>query len=277
MFAALLISLREVIEALLIVVTLWGITTKVNLGHLRKHLAAGALSATIVSLLVVILGSIIGIHLETLYEGSTEQIVEAILMLSSAGFITWAVIYLHQSFAPHKLKFLHNLSTSASQLQGRNMFILGFISVLREGVELAIFIQSLYFSSSIWSVYLGVLSGGIIAILLGWAIIKSVVKLPIYVIFQVTTALLILFAAGLLVRGIHELAEIGVIAEYGSRVLPLLPEAESSLGTAIKMTLGLTSEMDFLQISVYSLYVTLMTWFFLLIPATKSKTQLIKS
>ena len=93
MLAAFLISLREAVEAILIVATLWGVTSKLELRHLRKQLLIGTLSAVVVSAAIMLIGTFLGIQLGELYQGKAEEIIEGVLMISSAGFITWAVIY----------------------------------------------------------------------------------------------------------------------------------------------------------------------------------------
>ena len=151
------------------------------------------------------------------------------------------------------------------------MFWLAFVSVFREGVELAIFTQSLYFSSSIAAIYLGVLSGTTIAVLLCAAIIKSIIRFPIYRIFQITTALLILFSAGLLARSIHELAEAHIVPEVITLVFPLIPSKETTIGQILKITFGITQKMDLLQVISYGIYSGVMSWFFLIKPSSPSR------
>jgi high-affinity iron transporter len=79
-------------------------------------------------------------------------------------------------------------------------------------------------------------------------------------VFRVTSALLILFAAGLLARGIHEFTEAGVLPEMSTFVLNFIPEAQTFIGGFIKSMFGITRHMSILQLNMYILYSMWMGW-----------------
>lgn len=90
MLPAFLITLREVIEASLIVATILGILVKLKQtkGIKTVWLATGA--ATMLSIILLGMGSILGLRVQEIYE-KHEPYIEGILMVTSAVFITWAV------------------------------------------------------------------------------------------------------------------------------------------------------------------------------------------
>jgi high-affinity iron transporter len=85
--------------------------------------------------------------------------------------------------------------------------------------------------------------------------------MPIYYAFKTTTVLLILFAAGLLARGVHEFAEAGMIPEIGKLSIALLPQKGTFMADMIKAIFGITQSMDMIQITFYALYVGIMSWY----------------
>jgi high-affinity iron transporter len=69
----------------------------------------------------------------------------------------------------------------------------------------------LSYASSPQAAVIGALLGLGTAILLGWSLFASIVRLDLQRFFQVTGFLLILFAAGLVAHGVHEFNELGWI------------------------------------------------------------------
>jgi len=75
---------------------------------------------------------------------------------------------------------------------------------------------------------------------------------------KLTSILLILFAGGSLVRGIHEFTEIGILPGIREITLPLIPSSTTVIGDLFKTVFGITQQMSLLQSSVYILYVGFM-------------------
>ena len=85
------------------------------------------------------------------------------------------------------------------------VFWLAFIAVVREGIELALFVTAAFFAgnqagltSDIVQTLVGTILGVGTAALLSWTLFATSVRLDLRRFFQVTGLLLILFAAGLL-------------------------------------------------------------------------------
>jgi high-affinity iron transporter len=85
--------------------------------------------------------------------------------------------------------------------------------------------------------------------------------MPVYAAFRATSALLILFAAGLLARGVHEFAEAGIVPELNKITLHIIPAGGTVAGDMIKAVFGISRGMDPLQITLYTAYVAFMTWY----------------
>ena len=109
MIPSFLITFREVIEASLIVATILGILAKLGDKKGMRTVWWASGSAALVSLFLLIAGSLFGLQMQQIYTGRTEEIIEGILMVVSAVFITWAVFFLHNYFGKYKTKLLQKI------------------------------------------------------------------------------------------------------------------------------------------------------------------------
>ena len=260
MLPSLLITFREVIEAALIVATILGILTKLGQKREIKTVWLATIAATMVSILLLVGGSIAGIKIQELYMGATEALIEGVLMIVSAAFITWAVFFLHNYFGRYKTRLLAHLKETVEQGEQRGLFVLVFTAVFREGFEIVLFLSTVYLSSNPQQVLSGFAAGAFFAFIVCFGLFAATIRMPVFYAFRLTSALLILFAAGLLARGAHEFVKVGLLAASPNVYLPFLPEKTTIVGSVIKSIFGVTQRMDVVQLSLYSLYTGLMTW-----------------
>lgn len=260
MLPSFLITFREVIEAALIVATILGILVK--LGHKKSiktvWIATGA--ASLVSIFLLGLGSLFGLKVQELYSGRTEEFIEGVLMVTSALFITWAVFFLHKYFAQYKTHLLQKIKATVERQEQKGLFALVFTAVFREGFEIVLFLSTVYFSSNPQSIFSGFLGGSIVALLVSFGLFTATLRLPVFYAFRLTSILLILFAAGLLARGVHEFAEVGLLPEIGKMTFAFIPPKTTFMGDLLKAVFGITQKMDIIQLSLYSVYVAFMSW-----------------
>ncbi len=261
MLPAFLITFREVIEASLIVATILAILVKLKQTKGVKTVWYATGLATLVSILLLVLGSLFGLKVQELYSGKTEELIEGILMITSAIFITWAVFFLHKYFSRYKVQLLQKVKETIEKEEQKGLFILVFTAVFREGFEIVLFLSTIYFSSNPQSIFTGFAGGLVGGLLISIALFGATLKMPVYVAFRATSILLILFAGGLLVHGIHEFAEFGLLPEIGKTTFALLPEKASFAGQMLQAVFGLTKSMDMIQLSSYSVYVAFMSWY----------------
>ncbi len=264
MLPSFLITFREVIEASLIVATILGILIKLKQKRSIKTVWTATLFAIILSILFLGIGSIFGLKIQEVYSGKIENSIEGILMIASSIFITWAVFFLHNYFAKYKVLLIKKIKSSLEGNEQKGLFALVFTAVFREGFEIVLFLSTIYFSSSPQSIFLG-FSGGLIAgFLVSLAFFGATLKMPVFLAFRATSILLILFAAGLLARGVHEFTEAGFIPEFSKLTLNFLPEVSSFSGQIVKSMFGITQQMDLMQVLTYSTYVMfMMYWVFI--------------
>ncbi len=261
MIAAFLITLREVIEASLIVATMLGILVKLRQTKSIRTVWQATIAASIVSVMLLITGSLFGIKVQEVYSGKVEEFIEGILMALSAIFITWAVFFLHRFFAGYKTKLLAKMTETMKKEEQRGIFWLAFTAVFREGFEIVLFLSTIFFSSNPNAIFIG-FSGGLVGgLLISLGLFTAAIRLPVRLAFRATSMLLILFAAGLFARGIHEFAEAGVFPEFARITFAFIPAKTTLAGDLIKAIFGITQTMDIVQIAVYTGYVALMSWY----------------
>lgn len=259
MIPAFLITLREVIEATLIVATILGILTKLNHKKEAKVVIRASVFAVVISLILLVSFSIFGYQLQSIYTGVIEEVIEGSLMIISAFFITWAVFFLHKHFGKHKVELLTKINDSITENSSKGLFILTFTAVFREGFEIVLFLSTIYLTSDPSGIFLGASSGIVLGLLISLGLFTASIKMPVYYTFKVTSVLLVLFAAGLLGRGLHEFGEIGLFPTLGSLHLSFLPES-TVVADFIKSIFGLTRKMDGIQALAYIFYVASMVW-----------------
>ncbi|MBI3162116.1 MAG: FTR1 family protein [Chloroflexi bacterium] len=206
MLPSYLLSLREGIEAALIVGILLGAVRQIRRPELASAVWFGALSASLLSILTAVLLTIFGLEME----GPAEEIFEGFTMLIAAGLLTWMIFWMSRQARSLKSNLEAEIH-QASQIGRRAIFFVAFIAVLREGIELALFLTASVFISNSLQTMVGAFLGLGTAILLGWSIFASTIRLDLRRFFQVTGILLILFAAGLFAHGVHEFTEVGWI------------------------------------------------------------------
>ena len=135
--------------------------------------------------------------------------------------------------------------------------LLAFVAVVREGIETVLFLfAATTVAESIPLFLIGSIVGLGIAVGIGFSIYKGTSKLNLRTFFNVTGLLLVLFAAGLLAHGLHELEEAGVIPiiiEHVWDINPILPE-NSLLGLFLTAIFGYNANPSLLEVVAYFTY-----------------------
>lgn len=260
MLPSLLITFREVLEASLIVATILGILTKIGQKKEIRTVWIATLAAALLSISILSITSSIGFNIAHIYTGRIEETVEGALLMLSAIFITWAVFFLHTHFGKNKTHYLSTLKETIEQQETWGLFLLVFTAVFREGFEIVLFLSTIFFSSSPQQILGGFGIGFGLALALSLGLFNATIRLPVFYAFRATSALLILFAGGMLARGIHEFTEVGIIPEFMKITVGLIPQQASLITDSIKGIFGLTRTMDILQITCYLGYIAIMSW-----------------
>lgn len=259
-----LLSLREGLEAALIIGIVLGALSKIRRTDLSPAVWFGTLSAVGISILTAVILTSFGLSLEE----EAEQIFEGITMLTAAGILTWMIFWMSRQARFLKGELEAGVNKAAATTGRRAMFWLAFLAVVREGIELALFVTAAFFAgdqSQVTSNIIQTLAGTILglgtAALLGWTLFATTVRLDLRRFFQVTGFLLILFAAGLVAHGVHEFNEVGwipAVIEHVWDVNTIIDE-NSLMGLLLKTLFGYNGNPSLTEMIAYFVYLAVIT------------------
>jgi high-affinity iron transporter len=199
---AFIITLREGVEAALIIGITLAYLNKIGRADLRRAVFAALGSALVASIGVAIALSRFQLN-EDLFEGW--------IMLAAAVFVVSMVIFMMRAGRKLKGEIEHKLGTLAGRGSQIGVFLFVFLMVLREGAETVLILSAVSLESSALLSFLGTLFGVLAAIVFGVMFVKGSVRINLQKFFRVTTVILFFVAAQLLVSGLHELSENGVL------------------------------------------------------------------
>jgi FTR1 family protein len=201
MFESLVITLREGVEASLVLAIAAGLLQRQGQGARVPALLAGAAVAIAVSVVLSVLATRI------LWN---EELVEGVAMLVAAVFVISLTWWMWRA-AP---RMKEEISTGLARGLGGGAFgvaLFGFVMVVREGFETAVFLAAAQFDSSGLQMWAGAALGLGLAAAFGVLFARGTLRVPLRAFFSLTTAILAMLAFRLLVGGLHELSEAQVL------------------------------------------------------------------
>lgn len=225
MLAGFLLSLREGLEAALIIGIVLAALRKTDRAALMPVVWQGLVAAIAASLLAGWVLNWLGAE----FEGRAEEIFEGFTMLAAAILLTWMIFWMRRQAVSRKKDLEIGVSQAAGQGNRRALFWLSFFAVGREGIELVLFLVATKLTSGAVQTFLGAITGLLFAALLGWILFTSSKRLRLEQFFLFTNILLVFFAAGLVAHGVHEFNEAGIIpaiVEHIWDINPILNEKQ---------------------------------------------------
>lgn len=246
MLASFVITLREGLEAALIIGIIAAYLSKVGRRDLNKYLyigAGGALGAS--AILAVVFNVVYGG-----LEGKSEEIFEGIAALTATVVLTYMIFWMAKHSRELKGELQKGVDVAISTGELIKISSLSFIVVLREGVETVLFLTAAAVTEP-GGTLLGFIVGLGVAVFLAVLLFKGVYQLDLKKFFKYTSILLVIFAAGITINGIHALQEGRVIPilvwedqwKAGHELLPdqayeALAEPTGLAGTLLSMLFG---------------------------------------
>ena len=252
MLASFLFTLREGLEAALIIGIVLGTLDKIHRSEMKPTVWLGAGSAIIVSLLTALVLNWIGAS----FEGTTEEVFEGITMLLAAGVLTWMIFWMYRQAKNQRVELAADVRRAAMTGGKQALFSLAFLAVVREGIELALFLTATAFVAESGQLFLGIGLGFATVIVLSWALFKGLVQLNLGRFFMVTSILLILFAAGLVAHSVHEFNEAGWIPSVIEHVWDInhILDENSIAGQILKALFGYNGNPSLTEVLAYLSY-----------------------
>jgi high-affinity iron transporter len=204
-----LVMLREGFEASLVVGIVLAFLNRTGRRDAFWPVWIGAGAALALSVSVGALLFAVGAELE----GTAEKVFEGITMLVAAGLLTWMIFWMRRQARTIRKELEAQVQSALAQGSALALAAVVFVGVLREGVETALFLFGTVEGSNRLLATASAAAGLAAAVLLGYAFYRGASRLDLRRFFLATSVLLLLFAGWLLARGLHELAEAGVLPE----------------------------------------------------------------
>ena len=201
MLSALLVALREGVEAALVVGIVLVYLNRTGRRALASAAWVGVGLAAVASLAAAILLDRLRI---------SEDGFEGVMMLVAAGLVVTMIIWMNR-VARHLKKEIESRvegyarKSSGAAAWGVGLFV--FLMVLREGAELVLILRAVEFSTAGVQVWIGTGLGIAIAIAVGVFFFQGTLRIPLHRFFSATSAILMVVAFQLALTGFHELSE----------------------------------------------------------------------
>ncbi len=220
MLEAFIVTLREGVEAALIVGITLAYLSKINRPELRKSVYAALISAFVGSLGVAALLS------RTRWN---QDIFEGWVMLAAAFFVVTMIIFMMKTGRKMKGEIEGKVGLLAGRNASFGLFAFVFLMVLREGVETVLILSAVSLNSTELLSFMGTFLGVVAAVVFGVMFVKGSVRINLQKFFRVTTVILFFVAAQLVVSGLHELSENGVLPSSKTEMAIIGPIVRNDL------------------------------------------------
>jgi FTR1 family protein len=201
MLSALLVALREGVEAALVVGIVLVYLNRTGRRALASYVWGGVILASAASLAT-------GLLLQRWH--ISEDGFEGLLMLAAAVLVVTMIVWMNR-VARHLKKEIEQRVESYAQKSTRaagwgiGFFV--FLMVVREGAELVLILRAVELSSAGVQVWIGTGLGIAIAIAVGLFFFQGTLRISLHRFFAATNAILMVVAFQLLLTGVHELSE----------------------------------------------------------------------
>jgi high-affinity iron transporter len=262
MIPSFIITFRETLEAALILGIVLSYLARTKQTKYNRVVYVSIVSAMVAS----IIGAVLFNTIAGGFTGRAEEVFEGVVMLIGASLLTTMILWMmKQRHVAAELQ--DRVAAEVGEAHRLGLFLLVFVAVLREGIETVIFLGAASFVST-ESNLIGALAGIVAAILLGYGIFVGSMRINLKRFFNITSILLVLFAAGLVAHGVHELQEAGIIPTMIEHVwdlnppvnpdgsYPLLHE-DGYIGSILKGLFGYNGNPSLIEVLSYLGYMLL--------------------
>ncbi len=201
MLSALLVALREGLEAALVVGIVLVYLNRSGRRALARYAWAGVVAAVAGSVAAAIL-------LDSLH--ISEDGFEGVMMLVAAALVVTMIVWMNRVARSLRKEIEQRIEAYAQKstlAAGFGIAVFVFMMVLREGAELVLILRAVEFSTAGMQVWIGTGLGIAAAVAVGVFFFQGTLRIPLFRFFRVTTIILMVVAFQLALTGVHELSE----------------------------------------------------------------------
>jgi high-affinity iron transporter len=199
--SALLIALREGVEASLVVGIILVYLSRTRRNQFTRFVWYGVCLAVALSLAVA---------LALQYWRISEDGFEGLMLLLASGFVITMIVWMNSVARRLKKEIeakVDSYAQRAGKAAGWGIFLFVFLMVLREGVEMALILRAVEISSEGLQTWIGTILGVAAAVGVGLFFFKGTLRIPLHRFFAATSVILMLVSSQLAITGLHELSE----------------------------------------------------------------------
>ena len=203
MFPAFVITLREGLEAFLIVA--------ISLAYLRKTGRHALIPAVHWGIGLSVLLSIGAAYVFS--RASNQALWEGVLALVAAVLVASLIIHMWRHARKMKGEIETHLEQSALRTGMKafaGVFFFTLLMITREGMETAMLMGTLLFQQTAANLIIGAALGTVCAAIVAWLWTRYGHRVNLGLFFQVTAVFLAVFVVQLLIYGFHELTEANI-------------------------------------------------------------------
>ncbi|MDO5714402.1 MAG: FTR1 family protein [Tissierellia bacterium] len=215
------LTIREGLEAILVVAAIAAYLTKTNNRKYMKSVYSGALLGIVFSIVLAIIFNVIADKIGASESGIGQEIFEGIAM-----FVAVAVLFYVSNWMLSKSEvevwnqYIHDkVEDSITKGNAIALAFTSFLAVAREGAELILFFQGMRsnIANSPYHMWLGLGIAAVLLVVIYIAITKLSVRLPLKPFFIATSWLMFILCISFAGKGVFELQEAGVV---GRTIIP---------------------------------------------------------
>ena len=201
MISALLVALREGVEAALVVGIVLVYLNRSGRRALKSYAWGGVILACAASVTAAIFLQRWAI---------SEDGFEGLLMLLASALVVTMIIWMNRvarSLRQNIEQRVEAYAQRSTRAAGWGIGAFVFFMVVREGAELVLILRAVELSSAGVQVWIGTLLGIAIAVAVGVFFFQGTLRIPLHRFFKATSVILMVIAFQLALTGVHELSE----------------------------------------------------------------------
>ena len=256
MLPTFVIGLREGLEAALIVGIIAAFLGQQGRRAALRQVWIGTAAAVIICVGVAVTLQVISSDLPQQQQEGLETIVGVLAVC----MVTYMIIFMRRHARDLKGDLEGAAASALATGSGRALVAMAFLAVLREGFETAVFLLATFNASGdATTSWLGAVIGILLAAAIGYGIYRGGVRLNLARFFRVTSLVLVVVAAGLVMTAFHTANEAGWLSIGQTQAIDLswLVQPGTPLSSLLTGVLG---------IQPYPVWIEIIAWLAYLVP-----------
>ncbi|PMG94283.1 FTR1 family iron permease [Vibrio breoganii] len=250
MFASMAIVSREGFEMVLIITLLLAATHQVK--GANKWILLGGIAGVCISILLASL-ALSNAYIASLLKA---KLTGAIILILASLLIAWTVIWMKSEGKKIGQK-ISNIDVSDAASPLLSLSIVAFLTVVREGSEVVLFLLGLMSQSgvSVHSIILGSVFGALEAIVIGVLMYFGLIRVNIGKVFDVFAVIMTFLSAGMAANAVAKLSSIGLVPSLIPQVwntTPYFDHHTNWLALVMHVVFGYTEKPSLMQLIVYT-------------------------